>query len=280
MTASPLPPEPSRQPSPPVASPQMLYDRKFYSIVGPGSERSARRVMGHLLEHLHPRSVVDVGCGIGTWLRVCLDLGVAEVLGIDGAHIDRSQLRIPVDCFQAADLAGKFCINGRFDLALSLEVAEHLPASQAEYFVAALAAAADVILFGAAIPGQGGLVHLNEQWPEYWASLFRAHGFQVFDCIRWRFWDDEAVECWYAQNTLLYVHPRFISRNAHVFTAMQPSHDKARALVHPGIYQYSINNARVRLLLSALPRAIGRLLRSRWARVRGTQGASDELRPE
>jgi 2-polyprenyl-3-methyl-5-hydroxy-6-metoxy-1,4-benzoquinol methylase len=59
-------------------------------------------------------------------------------------------------------------LEKEFDLVVSLEVAEHLPASAADQFVNTLVKHGKKILFSAAIPGQGGQDHLNEQWPDYW----------------------------------------------------------------------------------------------------------------
>ena len=62
---------------------------------------------------------------------------------------------------------------------------------------------APVVLFSAAIPGQGGVGHKNEQWPDYWANRFATHGYSVSGALRWRIWNDDRVENWYRQNLLL-----------------------------------------------------------------------------
>lgn len=68
-----------------------------------------------------------------------------------------------------------------------------------------MAARAPVSLFSAAIPRQGGVRHLNEQWPSYWVGLSADHGMIPIDCIRPVVWDDPDVEWRYVQNTLLFV---------------------------------------------------------------------------
>jgi hypothetical protein len=50
----------------------------------------------------------------------------------------------------------------RFDLAISLEVAEHLPEGSAGALVSTLIEAAPVVVFSAAIKGQSGTNHINE----------------------------------------------------------------------------------------------------------------------
>jgi hypothetical protein len=92
-----------------------------------------------------------------------------------------------------------------FDLAISLEVAEHLEGSSAVTFVNSITRLSDVIIFGAAFTAQGGVNHINEQPHTYWAQLFHDHGYLVYDLFRPTFWGDSDIEFWYQQNTFLYV---------------------------------------------------------------------------
>ena len=158
-----------------------------------------------VLEYVDPRSVIDVGCGLGTWLLEFHRRGVSGMLGIDGDYIDRSLLSIPRDRFRAIDLSEPFKLAETADLAISLEMAQHLPASSAASFVRSLAALAPVILFSAAAPKQGGVHQINEQWPDYWAESFHDWGFAAVDCIRDRIWENEDVAWWYAQNMMFFV---------------------------------------------------------------------------
>jgi SAM-dependent methyltransferase len=183
---------------------QHAYDRAFYLDQAAGSARSASVIVPLLREFVPIHSVCDVGCGVGTWLRCWLDHGVTDVLGIDGDHVARDQLLIPADKFLAADLRQPLQRGRRFDLAMSLEVAEHLPPERAESFVADLTALAPAVLFSAAIPGQGGTEHINERWQSYWASLFANVGFIALDVLRPRIWHDASIEYWYRQNILLF----------------------------------------------------------------------------
>jgi SAM-dependent methyltransferase len=183
----------------------MTYDRKFYEGQANTSLRSARAIVPAVLQWLPVQSVCDVGCGIGTWLHAFEECGVREVLGIDGDYVDRSMLLIDKTNFRPHDLATPLHSDRTYDLAMSLEVAEHLPESAAKTFVASLVSLAPVVLFSAAIPFQGGAHHVNERWQSYWAALFREHGYVPVDCVRARFWNDAGIEFWYRQNTVLYV---------------------------------------------------------------------------
>jgi SAM-dependent methyltransferase len=181
------------------------------------------------------RSVVDVGCGRGAWLSVFRERGVRRATGIDGDYVERDRLLFPREDFVAHDLSAPFVGDERYDLVVSLEVGEHLPERSARPFVRTLASLGSVVLFSAAIPGQGGLHHVNEQWPDYWAALFAEVGFAPIDCIRPRVWDDPSVEVWYAQNTLLFATDEAI-RATPALEALAAEPSRPLAVVHPRLF--------------------------------------------
>lgn len=183
------------------------YGNEFYAMQMDGSYRSARRYVEFLYNLIQPRSVVDVGCGRGTWLKACLENGANLAVGIDGPWNTSDQMIDNRIDFRGADLTKPLPVKvgERFDLAMSLEVAEHLPEVAAHDFVKSLSMLSDAILFGAAFSHQGGTNHINEQKHSYWAALFAQLGYQPLDLFRPAFWDDEQVEFWYRQNTFLYV---------------------------------------------------------------------------
>jgi len=182
----------------------MLYDSAYYQSIRPASESSAQVIVPFVVGLIAPRSVLDVGCGDGTYLSIYQRSGVTDYVGVDGSYA-RDSLRISADRFTAHDLATTFDLGRRFDLVQSLEVAEHLPPAAGEGFVRSLCRHGDAILFSAAIPHQGGTGHVNEQWPDYWAELFRRAGYVAYDCVRPRLWGNDRVAWWYAQNTFLFV---------------------------------------------------------------------------
>src|SRR5262245_4059202 len=114
------------------------YDRQFFQQQAQGSYRSAQIVLPLVFERLHPATVVDVGCGLGPWLKVAAELGASRVLGVDGDYVDRSMLMVAPSQFVPRDLTCPLNINERFDLAMSLEVAEHLPPPAAVTYVESL----------------------------------------------------------------------------------------------------------------------------------------------
>lgn len=212
----------------------MPYSSQFYAQQQEGSLRSARRVLPHLIELVQPQSIVDVGCGVGTWLKAAAELGVRDLAGLDGAHVDRSMLQIPAEQFTAVDLTQPFHVARTFDAALSLEVAEHLPETSAKAFVESLTRLAPVVLFSAAIPKQMGEHHLNEQWQSWWVAHFASAGFIALDCVRRRIWDDRQVEWWYAQNILLMVREGYL--NASPILRKEREKNGPTSVVHPRAY--------------------------------------------
>ena len=141
------------------------YDENFYRAQKDGSYRSAELTIPILFNWLpKPKTVVDVGCGLGTWLAVFKQQG-AEVTGVDGAYVNKDMLYIGKEEFFEADLENESITNDgrRFDLAVSLEVAEHLSAKRAPTFIHDLTSLSDVVFFSAAVPLQGGTNHINEQ---------------------------------------------------------------------------------------------------------------------
>jgi SAM-dependent methyltransferase len=211
------------------------YDSAFFDWLDETGKRSARVIAPLVLEWVPAASVVDVGCGRGAWLCVFRELGVSRVLGVDGDYVDRGRLAIAPSEFVAHDLTTPLELDERFDLVVSLEVAEHLPAASASQFVDTLTSLGDVVLFSAAIPSQGGTNHVNERWPEYWASLFAERGFAVIDGIRPLVWDDPDVEVWYAQNTLLFAsHPAIRANPKLRRLAAAPA--RPLSIVHPRLF--------------------------------------------
>jgi SAM-dependent methyltransferase len=245
------------------------YGESFFRFMDAEALRSARRVVPRVLELVRPARVVDVGCGQGAWLSVFREHGVEEVLGVDGEWVDPANLLIPRERFRHRDLRQPLALEESFDLAVSVEVAEHRPPESADGVVESLARLAPVVLFSAAIPRQGGVGHLNEQWPDYWAERFARQGFVAADVLRPELWDDREVAWWYAQNALLFVREERLA-DLPGLSAVPPAR-----LVHPRHYLLKVEELRnrsepehmsLRRLLAQLPRVAGHALRRRLKR--------------
>ena len=216
------------------------YTEQFYQGQTDGSRRSAKEIVPLVLELIQPKSVIDVGCGAGTWLSVFKELGIDEVFGIDGNYVNEEILQIPKERFLAVDLKNPIQLDRRFDLVVSLEVAEHLPEECAETFVDSLIGLGPVILFSAAIPFQGGTHHLNERWPAYWAKYFQEKEYVVIDTLRKKIWQNDYVEWWYAQNILMFARRDYLESHSSLKRASEQTTISQLSLVHPRKYLEAI----------------------------------------
>jgi len=190
-------------------------------------------VVPYLVEQFRPSSVVDVGCGIGTFLHVFKQQGVGQVLGVDGKWVDRSKLYIGENEFLETNLEEPIRLGREFDMVICLEVAEHLAPSSADIIVDSLTSLGKTIVFSAATAKQGGQNHLNEQPFAYWKEKFEKKGYRVLDVFRPVFWNEPKVQWWYKQNMFLIVHPSVdtteIERRANCMSSDQ-------LLIHPELY--------------------------------------------
>ena len=162
----------------------------------------ASEVLRLLYPQAMPGSMLDVGCGSGTWLRAAQDRGVTDLFGVDGVSLDPAKLHVDKSLTRTDDLNQPLDLKRKFELVVCLEVAEHLDPSSAPTIVESLCRHGDTILFSAAAPGQGGTHHVNCQWPSYWQSLFNRNGFACSDKVRWQIWEEPSVEPWYRQNLM------------------------------------------------------------------------------
>jgi hypothetical protein len=211
------------------------YDAMFFAGIEEGSRRSAKVVVPLLIELFSPSSVVDIGGGGGVWAATFLAKKVADVVAIDGPWVPPSARCVPPDQFVEHDLSLPLALTRTFDLALCLEAAEHLPASAAPELVRWLTEAAPVVAFSAALPGQGGDGHVNEQPASYWARLFAGRNYVCFSDIRRRIWNDEAVEVWYRQNLLCFVRQSELARWGARLTTSIRHDDPLLDIAHPAL---------------------------------------------
>lgn len=236
------------------------YGLRFYESQMDGSLRSAKVYAAILSKIFMPRSAVDVGCGRGTWLKAFGEAGATRLTGYDGPWNTQENMVDQAIEFTGMDLNSPARVSAeRFDLAMSLEVAEHLHPSTAEAFIGFLTDLSDAVLFGAAYPGQGGANHINEQKPSYWANLFGELGYLPFDLFRPVVWGSPEVEFWYQQNTFLYVRTGSKVAKLLAETGQKPlSNFLFMDCVHPALFEAHSNRKlkTMKLIRMLLARAV------------------------
>jgi SAM-dependent methyltransferase len=212
------------------------YDSEFYNMVDRTAYKSATIILPLVLNAITEiNSAIDFGCGNGIWLSVLKQLGVKQIKGCDGVWIKKERLKINATEFCEVNFERKISAGQRHDLAISLEVAEHIPESMARQFIASLTEASDFVLFSAAVPYQGGTNHINEQWPDYWSNLFALQGYVAIDFLRPQIWNNPEIAWWYKQNMLLYVNEKqknTVRAHAMFFCDDSPPH----SYIHPELY--------------------------------------------
>ena len=218
-----------------------IYDEEWYSSLTQESLISARMYIDHLWKYIRPDCVLDVGCGRGVWLKAWHEKGSSLLIGLDG-YWNRQENMIESSVrFEAIDLNQFYTVFRKVDVAMSLEVAEHLKPESARTFVGCLTNASDVVLFGAAFPGQGGINHINEQPHTYWARIFLDNDFVPFDVFRPLFWTEERVSFWYRQNTFLYARKYSAAYANLVSKGLTPMVDIGfMDAVHPCLYERNL----------------------------------------
>jgi len=188
-----------------------LYSDEFYKYQQDRSYMSAIEYAKHLHNYLSIDSIIDIGCGRGAWIKAfCHEFDIKkpteDAMGIDGPWNYGKDLAeefnfLPYNLDECQNLP----LNRRFDLAISLELAEHLSPRSSQSLVDALCKLSDVIIFSAATRNQAGVGHINEKYPSHWASIFLSNGFAPYDLFRPALWGNINIAPWYLQNAFVYV---------------------------------------------------------------------------
>ena len=202
----------------------------------PNNLSSAKEIVPLLFQAIKPSSVIDVGCGTGVWISECKRNGADRIQGIDGEWVLPNKLFINEDELEIYDFENTDkepqCVNSdHYDMAICLEMAEHVSRAKADYVIDVLTKAADVIYFSAATPYSGGMHHVNECWQSYWISKFKKRGFLAIDYIRPKVWNNKKVCYFYAEESFIFVKKERLSE----FPLLQEAYQEEfiADIVHP-----------------------------------------------
>ncbi len=167
-----------------------------------------QKIASVIFELYHPTTVVEFGCGPGHLSKELAKLGV-QITAVDGyskpKFEDLSVEFSPLNLNDSAAIANYF-VDKHFDLAISLEVAEHLQPEASATLIEWLTKVAPVVIFAAAVPGQGGHGHINLRPRENWHKEFTQYNFVAADRIREKLRPYSNVAVWYRHNIVDYVH--------------------------------------------------------------------------
>ncbi len=210
------------------------YKDNFFDFHLQDSINSAEEIIPIVLEYIKPASVIDVGCGVGTWLSIWQKSGIEDITGVDGNYVRSEELLIPGDKFISSDLEKPFSLQRKFDLVSCLEVAEHIRPENAEHFIHSICNLGDIVVFSAAIPGQEGTLHYNEQYPDYWIKIFDKNKFKPYDCIRQQVWNNSKVSWWYRQNIMFFIRDDKMEN----YLSLTNKKQKVLSMVHPELLKY------------------------------------------
>jgi SAM-dependent methyltransferase len=188
----------------------LMYDAEYYVEAEEHARKASATIAASIMTDLKPHSVIDVGCGTGALLEALRDYG-CQVFGLEYAEGGLEFCRSRQLDVRKFDLERDTFDSGRvFDVAISTEVAEHLPERCADRYVDLLTKAAPKIVFTAAFPGQGGTDHVNEQPASYWIEKFaaRGHTFNEPMSQQWRQrWKEAGIARWYWMNAMVFTKP-------------------------------------------------------------------------
>lgn len=151
-----------------------------------------------------PASLLDIGGGAGSWCATAKDLGVQRVCLVDACPPNQVIPELSHDEQVQANLEAGIPNMGRFDLAICIEVIEHLTDDAANRLIGQMASCTNFVLFSAAIPGQGGIGHISERFHDYWHAKFSLFQFETYDVVRPMLISSSDIASIHRQNLFLY----------------------------------------------------------------------------
>jgi glycosyltransferase involved in cell wall biosynthesis len=144
-------------------------ERMNYNVIESEEKPMANNLARWIKEELNPDSVLDIGCGPGTYVESLLDTGInATGLDIDDRVHGKSYLKHQ-SLFDIKD--------ERADVVICLEVAEHIEQEREDEVVEkVVSTVGKSLIWTAAAVGQGGIGHINCKNKEEWSEKITKAG--------------------------------------------------------------------------------------------------------
>lgn len=132
-------------------------------------------IADRIARDIAPKTVLDAGCAMGLLVETLRERGI-DASGVDVSAYAISQAHESVRSWcRVGSIAEPF--DRRVDLIVCIEVAEHMPADEAERAIANLCRHTDDVLFSSTPFDYREPTHVNVHTPEYWGEQFARHGF-------------------------------------------------------------------------------------------------------
>jgi len=157
-----------------------VYNHNFFLGNRRDGEKHAQWFVDLLIRTFGCTSLADVGCGTGHFLKTAKDRGL-RIFGIEGAKEALGDLlMVDKSCVCQHDLRDPIAFSEpKYDLCISVEVAEHIDRRYSDNFIKILTDLSDTVALTAAHPNQGGAAHVNEQPQEWWIDRFAKFGYEI-----------------------------------------------------------------------------------------------------
>lgn len=174
---------------------------------------SAKKILSVIVPLL-PKvsSVLDLGCGLGAWSSVLEEQLNPKLELIDHPATPIEELLVEdKSVFKPLNLDISLPCEGQRDMILCIEVLEHFKEEVALRLHDFICNSTDLVLFSAAVPGQGGIGHINCRRHSYWHDKFSNRGFKYFDGFKSEIVHDQAIPFWLRQNLFIYYRDNYSS---------------------------------------------------------------------
>jgi 2-polyprenyl-3-methyl-5-hydroxy-6-metoxy-1,4-benzoquinol methylase len=158
------------------------YNDRYYKWHYDNTRNYIIKTMDWYMDTYKPNSVIDYGCGIGSYLESAMNKGVEKIKGFDigGEYVKKYTNKNVIPFIEYLDCT-KPLITDKYDCTISLETGEHIETELSESFVKNITDSTSdkgIILYSAAQPNQNGTGHINCQTKEFWIKIFEKNNFQ------------------------------------------------------------------------------------------------------
>ena len=184
----------------------IIYDDKFFDKNLEWNKPIAAKLVNVLIDYFSPSSVVDLGCGNAEFLNEFYKKGI-KIQGYEGSRCAIGKALIDKKYIQLFDLKNKIFSPHKFDLAICLEVAEHIEKKFSKRLMENLTSLSDTVVFTAASPDQGGHFHINEQSRGFWIGLFKERSYNLDNDTTEKIkqeMKEEGILWWYCDNIMIF----------------------------------------------------------------------------